>query len=98
MSYKVYIDQHGTGYPQFYCDICGEPITDLTLGNTVFRSEASSDTIHDHKECDHRAKTQGYNNWHDLTSDLVWLPKRYGWVTKEGKVTKAMTDAIERVN
>jgi hypothetical protein len=65
---------------------------------SLSRTFHSSDPIHDHKECDHRAKTQGYNNWHDLTSDLVWLLKRYGWVSNEGKVTKAMTDAIERAN
>jgi hypothetical protein len=29
MSYKVTIDEHGTAYPQFYCDVCRRPIEAL---------------------------------------------------------------------
>jgi hypothetical protein len=78
MSYKVHIDEQGTAYPQFYCDVCREPITDLILANTVFQAEMPGNTIHCHKSCDHVTKEEGYNNWHDLTSDVVWLLKRYG--------------------
>jgi hypothetical protein len=42
MSYKVTIDEYGTAYPQFYCDVCREPIEALEEGNTIFSSKVLS--------------------------------------------------------
>lgn len=95
MSYKVTIDEHGIGYPQFYCDVCREPIETLEEGNTIFSSTIPGNTSHVHKTCD-KTRAHGYDNWHDLSSDVVWLLKRYGWLTKKGGVTRKMKEAVDK--
>jgi hypothetical protein len=87
MSYKVTIDEHGTAYPQFYCDVCRRPIEALEEGNTTFSSKIPGNTSHAHKACD-KSKPHGYDNWHDLSNDVVWPLKRYGWLTKKGEATE----------
>ena len=95
MSYKVVIDEHGTSYPQFYCDVCRQPIETLEQGNTIFSSQIPGNTAHVHKTCDD-TRPEGYNNWHSLSNDLIWLLKRYGWLTKGGEVTPELKQAAER--
>jgi hypothetical protein len=95
MSYKVTIDEYGTAYPQFYCDVCREPIESLEEGNTIFSSKIPGNTSHVHKTCD-RTKPHGFDNWHDLSNDVVWLLKRYGWLTKSGAATAKLKKAAER--
>jgi hypothetical protein len=95
MSYKVTIDEHGTGYPQFYCDVCRQPIETLEEGNTIFSSEIPGNTSHVHKTCDN-TKREGYNHWHDLSNDVVWLLKRYGWLSKSGEGTPRLKLAVEK--
>ena len=95
MSYKVTISEHGISYPQFYCDVCREPIETLEEGNTIFSSEVPGNTAHVHKTCD-KTKQHGYNNWHDLSNDLVWLLKRYGWLTKNGDATDKLKQAAAK--
>jgi hypothetical protein len=96
MSYKVVIDKDGISYPQFYCDVCREPIETLEEGNTIFSSEIPGNTSHVHKLCSMKTKPHGYDNWHDLSNDVVWLLKRYGWLTKEGGVTPKFEKAVDK--
>jgi hypothetical protein len=99
MSYKVTINENGVSFPRFYCDICRKPIDDLTLGNTIFNSEIPGNTAHVHKLCELPGGTKkaGYNNWHPLTADLVYLLRNYGWLDPEGNPTEKLEEAVREV-
>jgi len=97
MSYKVTIEK-GVSFPRFYCDVCLKPIEKLAEGNTIFSGEApEGNTLHVHKVCDAAVgKGTSYNRWHELEIDLVYLLRRYGWITAKGKMTPEFRRAIER--
>src|ERR1700751_4297413 len=97
MSYKVTIDEKGISFPRFYCDVCRKPIEKLDDGNTIFSEAIPGNTAHTHKLCDAAlGKGAGYNRWHSLEIDLVYLLRRYGWVTAKGGMTPEFRRAIER--
>ena len=96
MSYKVTINENGVSFPKFYCDVCRKPIDDLAEGNIIFNSKIPGNTAHVHKSCERPAGTKeaGYNNWHSLTSDLVYLLRNYGWLDSKGKATEKLKKAV----
>jgi hypothetical protein len=100
MSYKVTINDQGTAFPRFYCDVCRKPIEDLAEGNTIFNSEIPGNTAHVHKLCEFPAGTKkaGYNNWHPLEADLVYLIRNYGWLDASGKPTAKMKEAVQKAD
>jgi hypothetical protein len=89
------IDKEGIAYSKFYCDVCQEPIEDLADGNTVFKPDNPGDTLHVHRYCEDRGRTQdrGYDNYQKLEHDVIYLLRNYGWLTPGGNVKAKMKEA-----
>jgi hypothetical protein len=76
--------------------VCREQIEDLEDGNTIFSSKIPGNTAHVHKRCDDQAREHGYDNWHDLSFDVIYLLRRYGWLSPEGDVTEKFLRSWKR--